>query len=199
MTFRSLLAGAAAILTIGAFGSAAAAGSYIVDAQANSSSGAGVGLPTINLSAGELFTVSVDPNDLWNAGALPRWSNANGLTGPLLATGTDDSGEPAGTLIGSNFGLWTEGNLTAPYGTLVGEIGSDFEVLGTSFSGPAWGAGTLNLFYWDSNSSDNTQFITASVVAVPEPATWAMMLLGMGAIGAGLRMTRRKDVVLGAA
>jgi hypothetical protein len=35
--------------------------------------------------------------------------------------------------------------------------------------------------------------ITSSVAAVPEPATWAMMLLGVGMIGAGLRMARRKS------
>lgn len=36
--------------------------------------------------------------------------------------------------------------------------------------------------------------------AVPEPATWAMMLLGVGMIGAGLRLARRKnDVALSAA
>jgi hypothetical protein len=29
--------------------------------------------------------------------------------------------------------------------------------------------------------------------AVPEPATWAMMLLGVGMIGAGLRLARRKN------
>ena len=29
--------------------------------------------------------------------------------------------------------------------------------------------------------------------AVPEPATWAMMILGMGMIGAGLRMRRREQ------
>jgi hypothetical protein len=28
---------------------------------------------------------------------------------------------------------------------------------------------------------------------VPEPATWAMMLLGVGLIGGGMRMTRRRD------
>lgn len=29
---------------------------------------------------------------------------------------------------------------------------------------------------------------------VPEPATWAMMLLGLGAIGAAMRATRRRAV-----
>ena len=46
---------------------------FNVEALANSSSGTGVGLDTgINLSAGQVFTVSVDPDDLWSAGALPR-------------------------------------------------------------------------------------------------------------------------------
>ena len=34
---------------------------------------------------------------------------------------------------------------------------------------------------------------------VPEPATWAMMLLGAGLVGGGLRMARRKDMALTAA
>jgi hypothetical protein len=34
-----------------------------------------------------------------------------------------------------------------------------------------------------------------SVSAAPEPATWALMLLGVGVIGGGLRMARRKNNV----
>jgi PEP-CTERM motif len=167
---------------------------FIVDAMANSSSG-GVGLPTLSLTAGEQFSVSVAVTDLWNAGALPRWSNADGLTHNLFAVAGDDSGQPAGTLIGQNFGLYTQGNLTAPFGTLVGEIGSSntFFVVGTSFNGTASSAGILNLFYWDSNNGDNTQFVTAdvNVSAVPEPSTWAMMILGF--MGVGFMAYRRKN------
>ena len=76
---------------------------FVVDAYANSSSG-GTGASTVSLLAGQSFSVSVAPNDLWNAGALPRWSNADGLTGNLFATGSDDSGQSAGTQIGQNFG-----------------------------------------------------------------------------------------------
>jgi len=179
-----------------AIAGAAGAATFIVDAQANSSSG-GVGVATINLTAGQNFTVSVDPNDLWNAGALPRWSNADGLTHDTFATGTDDSGEAAGTHIGTDFGTWTQGNLTAPFGTLVGELNGVFHVLGTSFSGAAWDTGTLELFYWDSNNGDNTQFITAAVntALVPEPATWALMIGGFGLAGAMLRRRRMAGAV----
>lgn len=51
------------------------------------------------------FRVSVNPANLWNAGPLPRWSNADGLVGDLYATGTDDSLQPVGTHIGEVFSL----------------------------------------------------------------------------------------------
>jgi hypothetical protein len=166
-------------------GGAAHAADFIVDALLNSSSG-GTGVATVSLTAGDSFSVAVDPTDLWSAGALPRWSNANGLTGPLFATGSDESGQAPGTQIGTDFGTLTLGNLSAPFGTLVGQIDSgDFFAIGTSFNGVAAATGTLRLFYWDSNSGDNTQFITASVTvgAIPEPETYALMLAGLGLVG----------------
>jgi hypothetical protein len=179
-------------LSLALAGGAANAADFVVDALLNSSTG-GTGVSTVSLTAGESFSVLVDPTDLWNAGALPRWSNANGLTGPLFATGTDDSGEAAGTQIGANFGTHTQGNLSAAFGTLVGQIDSgDFFVVGTSFTGVASDTGTLKLFYWDSNFGDNTQFITASVTvgAIPEPETYALMLAGLGLVGWTARRRR---------
>jgi hypothetical protein len=178
----------ASALLIGS-ASMASAASVIVDAFNNSSSG-GTGAAAIALTAGQSFTVTVDSNDLWNAGALPRWSNADGLTSTLYATGSDDSGEVAGTLIGKSFGTHSQGNLTAAYGTLVGRIDSgDFFVVGTNYAGVATATGTLNLYYWDSNFGDNTQFITADVQAVPEPATMAVLSLGL--VAAARRRARK--------
>lgn len=147
---------------------------FVVDAKNNSSSG-GLGLGTISITAGETLNVSVDPNDLWSAGDVPRWSNANGLVGDLFATGTDESGKVVGTKIGQSFGTWTQSGFSAPFGVLVGEIGGSFKLLGTSYAGLAWNTGTLNLFYWDSNNGDNTEHITADVNKVPEPASMGLI------------------------
>ena len=188
---RNVLLAAVAMIAVAGSSMPANAATYIVDAFANSSTG-GTGVSTLSLTAGQQFTVSVAADDLWNAGALPRWSNADGLTGNLFATGGDDSGEVAGTQIGTAFSNYSQGNLTAPYGTLVGRIGSVFQALGTSFNGPAWGNGTLELFYWDSNFGDNTQFVIADVSVVPEPASWALLIAGFGMVGyAARRRTAR--------
>lgn len=136
------------------------------------------------LVAGQSFTVTVDANDLWSAGEIPRFSNADGLTHDLVATGTDESGAAAGTLIGKNWGLY--GNFA--YGELVGQIGngSIFGV-GTNFSGVAATTGELRLFYWDSGYSDNFGSITANVTAVPEPTNLALIGLGLGAFALSRR------------
>lgn len=163
---------------------------FDVYAFANSTSGTGVGLDTgLAFTIGDNFTVSVDPDDLWNAGDLPRWSNADGLTVNLNATGSDDSGEPFGTLIGVPFVNHPQHGLSLPFGSLVGAIDGTFFLLGTSFSGPAPATGNLLLYYWDSNNDDNTELITAYVDpdprSVPLPST--LLLLSAGAVLFGFR------------
>jgi hypothetical protein len=178
--------------------SAASAATFVVDALADSAnSGAGLGLPTLVLTTGDFLVSDAALDDLWSAGALPRWSDANGLTGDRFATGTDESGEPAGTLIGQDFGLLNINGFSAPFGSLVGQIGTgpgSYRLLGTHFAGPAWGNGVLTLFYWDSFTADNSNSITVDLTTrggvVPEPAGWALMIIGFGATGALLRRRR---------
>ena len=142
--------------------------------------------------------MSVAADDLWNAGALPRWSNADGLNTTLLYTASTDSQVPVnaiGTVIGDNiYGNWTQNGLTAAYGTLVGQFNSgSFFSIGTAYTGTASTTGTLKLFYFDSNYGDNSGSVMASVTAVPEPETYAMLLAGLGVMGAIARRRARKQ------
>ena len=168
----------------------ASAATFVVEALANSSSG-GTGLPSLALTAGQTFTVSSSINDLWSAGALPRYSDANGLVAPRFATAADDSGQPVGTQIGADFGLWSQDGFDAPYGTLVGLLNGSYLALGANGTYVAPSTGTLQLFYWDSNAFDNFGEITFQIAVVPEPATWGMMIAGFGVVGGTLRRQRR--------
>lgn len=171
------------------------AATYTVKALENSTSG-GVGLE-VDVFSGNSFSILVSTSDLWNAGDLPRWSNANGIDGPdLIASGVADAtgDNPAAefTVIGRDiFGDYTQNGLTAPFGTLVGQFGSgNFFKIGTSYTGIATD-NKLKLFYFDSNNGDNTGSVRVNVTAVPEPETYAMLLAGLGVIGFMAR--RRKN------
>lgn len=118
-----------------------------VAARANSSSGGSGKAIGFELGAGDLLTVRVDPGDTWSAGddqPHSRESNADGLQ--------------------QNYGLHLSGNLSAPFGSLVGRIGSGpFFVIGTSFEAEVKESGPLLLYYWDSDAFNNSGSVTAVI------------------------------------
>jgi hypothetical protein len=180
---------AAAVAAVSLVPASASAAVVIVAAQGNSSTG-GVGKASgLTLAVGQNFRVRSNTNDLWSAGALPRWSDGSGLTGNRNAVAGDDSGQAPGTLIGQSFGTWTQDGHTAAFGSLVGRFADGtYQTLGANFTGGAAGSGALELYYWDSNFGDNSGDISFTLSpGVPEPATWAMMILGFGLIGGTMR------------
>jgi hypothetical protein len=69
---------------------------------------------------------------------------------------------------------------------------------GTAISGATVASGATysvtEQFHIVSNGVGNAQS-TLDITAVPEPATWGMMILGFGGIGAMVRNSRRRQAV----
>ncbi|TPE62912.1 PEP-CTERM sorting domain-containing protein [Sandaracinobacter neustonicus] len=88
-----------------------------------------------------------------------------------------------------SYEVWLDTSLLGTFST---QSGQDFTL--RTLSGPNVTAGnSYNLIFHGLSASDNTAFlddVSASVSAsgaVPEPATWAMLITGFGLIGAVMR------------
>jgi hypothetical protein len=77
-----------------------------------------------------------------------------------------------------------------------GDIQNSQRLTFSQFAGLGFDANTNNTYRIDLTAGGNTvtsfaQLGSGAVAAVPEPATWAMMLLGFGAVGGSIRRRRR--------
>ena len=128
----------------------------------------------ITVNTGDWLTISSNPADTWVLGPdgpPSRTCNADGLTA---------------------YGYYTYGSSSFLYGAMVAKIGSagSFFLVGTNY-GPQQltTGGTLYLMNWDSNTSDNSGFITAAVNTVPVPPS--LLLLGSGLLGLAIMRFRK--------
>lgn len=131
----------------------------------------------IDVTAGQILTISSGLDDTWSLGPetpSSRTCNADGIPP-------------------SYYGQFTYGGFTANYGAMVGQIDAgSFFLVGSSY-GPVnlSQSGRLYLVCWDSNYSDNSGLITANVNVIPIPAS--VLLLGSGLLGLGLLGWRRRQ------
>ena len=147
---------------------------YDTDAYANSTGGGAPSTPIGNaslfLTAGEQFTVSTDPNQMWSGADTPGdpngqilTSNANGTTSPYWKVNLNGAG-------------------AVEIGSLVAEINGIYTFIGAGTNTfTAWETGYLALQYADVNYGDNRGTIV-STVAVPEPTSVALLALGLLAL-----------------
>lgn len=82
------------------------------------------------------------------------------------------------TILGAHFGNSTDSNATNVTAFWLLDLGSTI---------------THTITLSNGQGSSNAQIFATGGSAVPEPATWAMMLLGFGAMGASLRRSRRRQ------
>lgn len=65
-------------------------------------------------------------------------------------------------------------------------VGGDFSALTTTTWDGALGSGTGDVWF-------KASFSQADAGAVPEPAAWAMMLVGFGFVGGAMRAAKRRQ------
>jgi len=90
---------------------------------------------------------------------------------------------PYGGMYYYSFGIYGNGGFSTPDGTI------------NVYGGQYYGFPESNPYFvpgvWTGvNATDGLPF-TLTAIAVPEPSEWAIMLLGLGGVGVGLRIARR--------
>jgi len=102
-----------------------------------------------------------------------------------LSGGRPDFGSYGGD---QSYQVWLNNTDLGTFSTTSGQAFHEYD-----FGVTGLNVGSNTLTFVGLSTGDNTAFIdNVFLAAVPEPATWAMMLLGVGMIGGGLRMARRK-------
>ena len=167
-------------------------------------------VPTGFAGAGQLKLVSYGGGDWATATLTPDGSGLFDITvGPQLSFNLQGGPEGFVYVDGANLGFGTDSLLVSEYGT--GSVGIyDIDANGdpingthrSFLSGLAGAEGALidpltGDFIFSTFGAGNEVLVISGFIApppppaVPEPASWAMMILGLGAVGAGLRRAKR--------
>jgi len=147
--------------------SGAANGNYVVGPGVEISDVA-AGHATMDISAANIYIDFLDGPDTWTASSYNGWILSD--TSNNLATILGVTIDPATNMAGFS----------------LSNVSFDADSISINWAGLSFDPNTvvsLNVVFADS--------------AVPEPSTWAMMLLGFGSIGVALRRRRRKVLATG--
>jgi hypothetical protein len=154
-----------------------------------------------------LFTFAGDGGINGASGTLDATANGDGTFtavsgtitafGPVVAgSGTLTANPNAPAAAGSPSGFFTYDDQLLPgQNPLITNNGLLFDIGGAEVNifsnGP--GPDTYTIYNNDGDNA-NGDFALSQVASVPEPATWAMMLVGVGFAGGAMRASRKKAI-----
>jgi hypothetical protein len=179
------------IVRTGDFGITCAGGSgSCVDLDGSPGPGGVITKNTFNFSPGELVTMT------FQIAGNQRSGDANSFF-----AGFEGSGTLKDYSIG---GFWGNADVLPgplPLGLVETETATTggnqpFETYTLSFE--TLGSGSFQAFIGTNDPGNVGPLLdnfSLSINPVPEPATWAMMVLGLGLVGGGLRMSRRRSLM----
>ncbi|UUR07682.1 PEPxxWA-CTERM sorting domain-containing protein [Sphingomonas glaciei] len=151
---------------------------------------------------GNLYSINLSTGASTLLGSIG--ATLDGLTTAPIAVTIGGINYSAGTIFGVDSGTLFMLNVLTPSSSTIGSTTGASETLDFASDGTLWGQnnGTFNVINSSTFASipdgasagGNFAFgmaIAPSIsAAVPEPSTWAMMLIGFGAIGASMRRRR---------
>lgn len=159
---------------------------------------------SVTASAGCLFSGNINSNGNGNSNsyvnaqyAYNTYNNTHPLANPdillnVIAASDDPNFASFGAITGTgSSGTWALGNYLVNFVAVKASDNFVLYQLASPSSSGTWN--TFNIPYSESaHDLSHLVFFGSAVSAVPEPATWAMMLFGFGAMGASLRRSRRR-------
>ena len=143
--------------------------------------------------SGALITSFNDPSHMSSPWALAIAPSSFGeFSGDLLVGNFSHDDDPA---LQDAFINAYNPSTGAYVGTLDGENGEPIQLPGLwqIEAGNDGDAGSSANLYFTAGIGDEEHGLFGELSAVPEPATWAMIILGMAAIGYAVRRDRRRD------
>jgi choice-of-anchor C domain-containing protein len=211
MTMKMNFRAAGVLALTLALGGAAHAGNLVADATFDSPSGGGSFTTYFATQGFSSWTVDSGSVDLiggyWQApagaGSVDLDGDSPGAISQSIATGKgayeltfDLSGNPDGLPVTKTVQV-TVGNATQIFTyNLAGNSHSDMMYVPESLKFATSGPTTLAFTSLDVGTPYGPVIGNVNVAGVPEPASWALMLLGVGAMGGALRARRSRASAL---